>query len=101
MTNKKSSTVDIFTSRPQNFTTRIYNRTEKDKILRYMKNAESCAVGGLIFDCHVSDYTKKENRFFEDDLYQWCDQDTYHVEKYDAAVTEEFLKHVLAQKETN
>jgi len=101
MTNKKYSTVDIFTSEPKTFMTKNYESTEKDVLLRYMKNAGVSAVGGIIFDCCLSDYVAgTENCFHQDNMYRWCDQDTYHIEKYNAAVTEEFLAHVLSQEKT-
>ena len=57
---------------------------------------ELFAVAGYIDDLVTGTTTRVANGGFRDDQYEWSSQDVYHIEKYDAAVTDDFLNHVLS-----
>ncbi len=78
------------------FPKRDYSPNEKAAVLKYMRNnGELCAAGGFVDDVISGKTVRIEDGGYRDDEYEWSDQDTYHVEKYDAAVTDDFLEHVL------
>ena len=71
---------------------------EKDKILKYMRNSKISSVAPAA----SRDVINPENRINElylmsDDKYGWRSDVIYYVEKYDMALPEEFVQHVLRQ----
>ena len=84
-----------FIIRP-NFKRRAYSDVEKTSLLKYMKTSGDLhAAAGYVDDIVKGIITSIECGGYRDDEYEWSDQDTYHIEKYDAAVTDEFLEHVM------
>ncbi|MPM39743.1 hypothetical protein SDC9_86377 [bioreactor metagenome] len=71
---------------------------EKEKVLRYMKKCHVDAVAPAI----VHDVINPENRIpnlflMSDGTYGWRSDVIYYVEKYDMALPEEFVQHVLSK----
>lgn len=71
---------------------------EKNKVLRYMKKCNIDAVAPAA----LRDVINPENRIHElycmsDGIYGWRSDVIYYVEKYDMALPEEFIQHVLSQ----
>ena len=70
----------------------------KSKIIEYMKKSEVIAVAPAI----VRDVLNPEIRLPElflmsDGVYGWRSDVIYYVEKYDMALPDEFVQHVLNQ----
>ena len=89
------SNITMYEKDPARFEERAYGETEKKKILEYMRSFEPCAVAGRVEDCKTGERTKEENIGFSDGLFLWCSQDIYHLERYDAAVCEDFAKMII------
>ncbi len=71
---------------------------EKSKIVDYMKKGNIVAVAPAI----VRDVINPEIRLPElflmsDGKYEWRSDIIYYVEKYDMALPDEFIQHVLSQ----
>lgn len=71
---------------------------EKEKILRYMKKCHIDAVA----PARLRDVINPENKIpdlfaMSDDTYCWRSDVIYYVEKYDMALPEEFIQHVLSR----
>lgn len=78
------------------FEKRAYKKDEKANIIRYMSSFAPFCVAGLIFDCITGKFTKDEAIGYTDGYYVWSSTDIYHIKKYDAAVTDDFLRHVMS-----
>lgn len=82
-----------------NFPRRRYGLDEKQKLLDYLKSARfNYVAAGYVRDC----VTGKETReciygYNPGDLgdYSWSSWDIYHIEHYDAKVTDEFFEYVM------
>ena len=76
-----------------------YRTRRKDEILEYLKNEKfydgvRCST--------LKDLVKKENTHlptyaYFDGVFFWTDEDTYHFEKYDMRLNDEFVNHVLKE----
>ena len=77
------------------FVTRKYDPDEKERILQYMRSFEPCAAGPLVDDCRTGSKTTIPDAGYDDGIFMWSIQDIYHIEKYDAAVSDDFMMHVL------
>ncbi len=71
---------------------------EKEKVLRYMKKCRVDAVA----PARLRDVIHPENKIADlflmsDDTYGWRSDVIYYVEKYDMALPEEFVQHVLSR----
>ncbi len=84
-----------FEKNPSAFGRYDYSVNDKKKIIAYMKSPEPDTALGLVWDCVEAKETREENVGYEDNTFMWSSQDIYHIEKYNAAVTEDFLKHIL------
>ena len=71
-----------------------YNEVEKSKLLAYMKSFEPYSVAGLVCDCISGENLSDENLGYTDGEFLWCSQDIYHIEKYNARVSTEFLEKI-------
>lgn len=91
---KSISKLSIHT--PGGFEKRDYTPAEKKKVLDYMKSIEPCASCGRIFDCEKMKDTELENVGFDDGSFIWTSQDRYHVDRYNASVTNAFIDHINA-----
>lgn len=69
-----------------------YSNDEKRKLIEYMTKYEDFAVAGRVKDIVENKELQKDNLCYTDGSFVWCTQDIYHIEKYNAAVTEDFLK---------
>jgi hypothetical protein len=72
--------------------------SEKNKILVYMKSCKISSVSPAI----VTDVINPKNKINElycmtDGIYGWRSDVIYYVEKYDMALPDEFVQHVLSQ----
>ena len=70
----------------------------KDKVLNYMKKCRISSVSPAI----VTDVIEPQNKINElycmtDGVYGWRSDVIYYVEKYDMALPDEFVQHVLSQ----
>ena len=75
--------------------TRAYTNEEKEKLIDFMKSVEPCAVAGHVYDCIKQEEINIEHVLYENDGFWWTSQDIYHLEKYNAAVTQEFYDKVM------
>lgn len=71
---------------------------EKEKVLKYMKKCHIDAVAPAM----LRDIINPENRIHDlfamsDGTYGWRSDVIYYVEKYDMALPEEFVQHVLSK----
>ena len=87
--------INIFGKDSAKFSRRTYNNYEKKKLLDYMRSFEPHASIGKVDDCVTRNETKFENVGYEVDGYIWTEQDAYHVEHYNAAVTDEFFETAI------
>lgn len=79
----------------QKFNVKEYSANEKKQIIAYMKSVEPSGIAGKVYDCVEGELTTYENLFYENNGYVWNSQDVYHIEKYNAAVKEDFLKKAV------
>ena len=91
------SSISPFEEDPSNFVRRDYSDKEKDILLEYMRSFTMNAAGGYIWDCVEGKELRQANVGFEDDTYMWSTQDIYHVENYNAAVKDDFLKRAISK----
>ena len=89
------SPLTMFEKDPARFEVRTYEASEKKKILEYMRSFEFFEVAGRVEDCKTGEMLKEENLGFNDGTFIWSSQDIYHLERYDAAACEEFIKKVV------
>lgn len=88
--------ITMLEAQPSSFKRRIYSGEEKKKILNFMRKFDCFAVAGLVYDCVKGDCLGMENLGYTDGEFVWSSQDIYHLEKYDAAVTDQFFSKVLS-----
>lgn len=86
-----------FADDPTAFKTRRYDKQVKSLLIKYMESFEPNSVAGLIDDCRTGEIVFKTNAGYEDGEFIWSTQDIYHLKKYDAAVTDAFIDHVMRQ----
>ena len=67
----------------------------KDTLVQYMESFEPTSVAGLVDDCRTGEIIPKTNVGYEDGEFIWSTQDIYHLKKYDAAVSDAFIDHVM------
>jgi len=89
------SRITMYEKNPAEFEVRTYEASEKKKLLEYMRSFEFFEVAGLIEDCRTGEELREECLGFNDGTFVWSSQDIYHLERYDAAVCEEFIKKVV------
>ena len=82
----------MYEEHPGDFPVRTYGKIEKERILAYMRSFEPYAVAGLVIDCKTGVRTQIENVGFHDGVFFWSNQDIYHIERYHAAVCEDFIR---------
>ena len=71
---------------------------EKEKVLHYMKKSHIDAVApARLRDIINPENTIPELFYMSDDIYGWRSDVIYYVEKYDMALPDEFVQHVLSQ----
>ena len=90
--------INRFNNNPAEFAKRNYTKSEKEALMNFMMKAHPCASVGKIDDCVTGEELNICNAGYEAEGYVWTDQDRYHVEHYNAAVTDDFLRLVLSQK---
>ena len=72
--------------------------TEKKKVLEYMKKGEIIAVAPAIIKDVINPEIRLPELFLmSDGKYEWRSDVIYYVEKYDMALPDEFVQHVLSQ----
>lgn len=89
------SKITMYEKNPAGFEVREYGSTEKEQLIAYMHSVEPFAAAGLITDCVTGERLKEEDVGYTDGDYMWTSQDIYHIEKYDAAITDDFYKKVI------
>lgn len=87
--------ITMYNQNPSGFCTRSYNPEEKRKIIAYMESFEPFAISGLVNDCVTGESSMKDNLGFTDGVFCWSAQDIYHINKYNAAVRDEFLSEIV------
>ena len=95
MRDAMKSSITNYSENPASFAVRDYGENEKKKLLAYMRGAAIYAVAGLVYDCVLGQWQKEENVGYKDDKFMWSEQDVHHVERYNAAVTDEFLSKAV------
>ena len=88
-----------FSENPSIFKTMDYSVNQKTAILDYMESFNPDSVAGYIDDCKTGKRVNQTNAGYNDGEFYWSDQDVYHVRKYNAAVSDEFIDHVMLNKE--
>jgi hypothetical protein len=69
---------------------------DKDKVLSYMKRCQvDAAAPAILRDVINPDYKIPELLLMSDGTYGWRSDVIYYVEKYDMALPEDFIAHVL------
>lgn len=92
----KRALPEFITSTGSNFKKRNYDIDEKKRLIQYMNTAgELCAAAGYVDDLVTGKETRIENGGYHDGFYEWSTQEIYHIDKYNAAVSDEFLKRAL------
>ena len=86
-----------FSDNPADFKTREYDTNVKSSIVKYMESFEPTSVAGYVDDCRTGEPVMVTNAGFEDGEYCWSTQDIYHIKRYNAAVSEEFIAHFMKQ----
>ena len=87
---------EFITDVGSNFERTEYDPNIKNAVLQYMKTkGELCEAGGYVDDIITAKETRIEDGGFTDGIFVWSTQDIYHIEKYNASVKDEFIKHVL------
>lgn len=86
------SRITMFESNPSIFDVRKYTAGEKEKLLRYMKSFEPYAAAGKITDCVTGERLDEEDVGYTDGEFMWTSRDIYHVNLYNASVSDEFFK---------
>lgn len=97
MTFAMKNHITPFEKSPSLFVKKEYSEGEKKKIVSYMLSIEPDTALGLIWDCVAGKEVRKENVGYQDEEFMWTSQDVYHIEKYNAAVTDQFENHVLSR----
>ena len=87
--------ITIYRQNPSGFCTRLYTPEEKQRIIAYMESFEPFAISGLVNDCVTGESSMKDNLGFTDGVFCWSAQDIYHINKYSAAVRDEFLSEII------
>ena len=69
----------------------------KEKVLRYLKNAEEDGVRCAgIYDHVEKESTMKTIHLYTDGEYYWTSEEIYHFEKYNIPLNKRFLQKVLS-----
>lgn len=87
--------ITMYEPNPSAFEVQRYSTEEKAKLISYMQSFEPYAAAGRIFDCVTGEHIKKEDVGYTDGEFMWTSQDIYHIEKYNAAVTNAFFKKAV------
>ena len=78
------------------------NIPQKDKVLHYLKNAKIVAASpGIMRDVITGESTGVRTVCYSDGTYFWKSEVPYYVEKYNMALPEHFIQHVLSEHEGN
>lgn len=81
------------------FERKEYTAEEKKMILDHLRAyPEVTAVAGRVYDCVLRENVLIEDCCYTDGTYIWDEQNIYHIEKYNAAVSDEFLEYVLKKQ---
>ena len=72
-----------------------YEQDAKSELLKYMRSFDACAIAGLMHDPVSGERFKEENLGFTDGVYCWSSQNIYDIEKYNFAVSEEFMRAAI------
>ena len=99
MNKAMSNQITIYERDLSGFSIHPYKSEEKKKIIAYMKSFEPNSVAGLIEDCITGERQSEENLGFTDGHFSWSSQDIYHIEKYNAAVSDDFIIRVIKANE--
>ena len=89
---------------PHSITRKNYTEEEKKKLLSYMNDrkylfgASTKRITDRITGESVSSVCFL---LFEDKEYKWNSPEIYHLEKYDLALSDEFIQHVLGKNGSN
>lgn len=87
---------EFITKQGNNFQRKKYEYEQKEKLIIYLKTrGELCSVAGYVDDLVTGEEVNIPNGGYRDDQYEWSTQEIYHIEKYDAAVVDEFLQYML------
>lgn len=78
------------------FDTKTYKVSEKEKIVSWMKSRDTiAAAASSVFDVVIGDtITGLGLTYKEDGNFRFSTQDIYHIEKYDAAITDAYYTHL-------
>ena len=89
------NSITAYKQHPIEFAVRAYSASEKGKLLAYMQSFDPYAAAGRITDCVTGERLRKEDVGYTDGTFMWTSQDVYHIDKYNAAVTNGFLERVM------
>ena len=71
---------------------------QKNRVLCYLKTAETVSVSpGVMTDVLTGKRTGLQLRCYSDGQFFWRSDVPYYVEKYDMALPEHFVEHILSQ----
>lgn len=84
-----------------NFLRQEYTDYEKAALFDYFSRftePDAAAAGSMRDYCTGESLTGVELVCYSDGLYVWSNEEIYHIEKYNAAVSDEFLEYVLKKQ---
>ncbi len=73
-----------------------YSAIDKQKLLEHLRSFDILCTGGLVYDYVINEDTSVENICYTNGEYTWQEEELYHIEKYDAALSDEFLMTLTA-----
>lgn len=89
------NSISMYEPNPTGFEVCKYDPDDKERIIKYMQSYVPYAVAGRITDCVTGERLKKEDVGYTDGEYMWTSQDIYHIQKYNAAVTDGFFQKIM------
>lgn len=95
MLDAMQTSITIFAVDPSKFAIRKYTPAEKRKIIDYMNAFDPFAAMGMVEDCVTGKRQKEENVGYSDGTFSWSTQDIYHIEEYNAAITDNFYDVIM------
>lgn len=74
----------------------MMNKTEKNKILAYLRTGEEIAVAPGYAQDHVTgEYTRTELVAYSDGTFDWTSEDIYNLEEHDEIFDKDLIEHIL------
>ena len=90
-----TNNVSWVVKKKEHFLDRRYQREEKYAILQYLRKFAPCwFTTASVIDPFTGEQTEATNFGYSDGEYTWYESQIYCFEKYDLALTDEFLAYI-------